>query len=245
MRLLDLIYEAIDDNPEIDGLLKSIMQHPIEAEPVLDSNKQGAGSSVMEALDIEDADNMNTFIRDALKSTADVNLEVYKDHEASFKDWVKYNNYNVLYYLCYILSFPLFLDKMLKRYDYSEFIIKGSEYDIPVSFRKTICMYRKTPYKFKLMLDNSDTNKQAYGADYVVHFILNLQHYTQDVDFHVEHWQDMFIDYKRSATMKKNANVPVTQLKFDNRMAYTYEKSGTLRLKQMNMSYVNDLVDKQ
>jgi hypothetical protein len=134
---------------------------------------------------------------------------------------------------------------MLKRYDYSEFIIKGSEYDIPVSFRKTICMYRKTPYKFKLMLDNSDTNKQAYGADYVVNLVLNIQRFTQEVDFHVEHWQDMFIDYKRSATMKRNVNAPLNKVKLDNRMAYTYEKSGTLRLKQMNMSYINDILDKK
>ena len=191
---------------------------------------------------------MNNFIRDALKPAVDANLEVKPDQEAAFKDWIKQNNYNVLYYLCYILSFPLFLDKMLKRYDYSEFIIQGSDYNIPVSFRNTICMYRKTPYKFKLMLDNSNTSNGAFGvhgADYVINLVLNIERFTQDVDFHVEHWQGMFIDYKRSAAMKKNAHASATQLKFDNRLAYTYEKSGTLRLKQMSMSYMNDILDKK
>lgn len=245
MRLLDLIYEAIDDNPEIDGLLKSILQHPIESQAALDSSIKGTNIPVMEAVDVEDAERMDAFIRDALKSTADVDLRVYPDHEAGFRDWVKQNNYNVLYYLCYILSFPLFLDKLLKRYDYSEFIIKGLEYDIPVVFGKTIFMYRKTPWKFKLLLHNSDTNKQAFGANYFIHLVLNIQRFTQEVDFHVTHWQDLFIDFKRSATLNRVATAPLNSIKFDNRMAYTYEKSGTLRLKDMSMSYMNDILDKK
>ncbi len=248
MRLLDLIYEALDHNPEIDRFLKSILQHPIEADPRLDANSQGAGAQVMEAIDVEDADHLNTFIRDALKPAVDVNLEVSADQEVGFRDWVEQNNYNVIYYLCYVVSFPLFLDKLIKRYNYSEFIIKGSDYNIPVSFRKTICMYRKTPWKFKLLLDNFNTSNATFGtqgADYVVHLVLNIQRFTQDVDFHAAHWQDLFIDYKRSATMKKNANVSATQLKFDSRMAYTYEKSGTFRLKDMNMSYMNDILDRK
>lgn len=245
MRLLDLIYEAIDDNPEIDGLLKSILQHSLEAQATLDSGIKGTNLPVMQAVDVEEADRMNAFIRDALKSTADVDLEVYKEHEASFKNWVKENNYNVLYYLCYILSFPLFLDKLLKRYEHSEFVIKGSEYDIPVVLRKIIFMYRKTPWKFKLILDNSDTNRKAFGSHYIVHLMLNIQRFTQEVDFHVEHWQDLFIDFKRSATFSRDGNAPMSSVKFDNRMAYTYEKSGRFRLKDINMSCMNDILDKK
>ena len=245
MKLLDLIYEAIDDNPEIDGLLKGILQHPIESQAALDSSIKGTSTSVMTAVDIEDAERMDAFIREALKPSVDANLEVKPDQEAGFKDWVKQNNYNVLYYLCYILSFPLFLDKLLKWYDYSEFIIKGSEYDIPVVFGKTIFMYRKTPWKFKLILHNSDTNKQAFGANYIVHLVLNIQRFTQDVDFHVAHWQDLFIDFKRSTTINRVTTAPLSSVKFDNRMAYNYEKSGNFRLKEINMSYLNDILDRK